>query len=65
MLPDQPPLPVQEVALLVVQLSVEEPFIGTVVGLALSVTVGAGVEEATDTFTDLLALPPAVFVQLS
>lgn len=56
--PDHAPPAVQDVALLVDQFRVEEPFMFTVVGLALSDTVGNG-GGATDTVTDLLALPPA------
>jgi hypothetical protein len=56
--PDHAPLAVHEVALLDDQFKVEEPFMFTVVGLALSVTVGSG-GGATDTVTERLALPPA------
>jgi hypothetical protein len=55
--PDQAPPAVHEVALLVDQLKVEEPFMFTVVGLALSVTVGSEA-GSTVTVTERLALPP-------
>jgi len=55
--PDQPPEAVQAVALLEDQLSVADPPLLTLVGLALRLTDGAGVE--TLTVTDWLALPPA------
>jgi len=54
-LPDQPPLPVQLLAFVEDQLSIAEPPLVTVVGLALRVTVG-GAE--TLTVTAWLALPP-------
>ena len=55
-LPDQPPEAVQLVALLEDQLSMADPPLLTVAGLALRRTTGAGVE--TLTVTDWLALPP-------
>ena len=57
--PVQSPRPSQDVASLVDQVKVVNPFIGTVVGFAASVTVGNGA-GATDTVTDWLALPPAL-----
>ena len=58
-LPDQPPDAVHAVALLADQLNVELPPVTTVLGLAWSVTVGAGAGEVTETLTDCVALPPA------
>jgi hypothetical protein len=55
LLPDQPPDAVQLLALLEDQLSVADPPLLTVVGLALRLTVG---RAATLTVTDRLALPP-------
>jgi hypothetical protein len=49
---------VQLVALLLDQFSVLEPPTATEVGLAVNVTVGAGVELATVTVTERLALAP-------
>jgi hypothetical protein len=66
--PAQPPVPsvaVHEEALLVVQVRVEEPFSATLVGLALSVTVGAGVGASTVTLTERFVLPPLELVQAS
>jgi len=54
--PDQPPEAAQEVAFVDVQLKVEVAPLATVLGLALSVTVGAGV--VTVTVADCAALPP-------
>lgn len=48
--PDQPPDAVQEAAFVEDQVSVEVPPLETLVGFALSATVGAGVD--TDTVTD-------------
>jgi antitoxin component HigA of HigAB toxin-antitoxin module len=56
LLPDQAPEPVQEVAFLADQVSVELAPLATVLGLAVKVTVGAG--EVTDTVADCDALPP-------
>jgi hypothetical protein len=55
-LPDQPPEAVQLLALLEDQLRIADPPLLTVVGLALRLTEGAGME--TLTVTDWLALPP-------
>jgi hypothetical protein len=55
-LPDQPPDAVQLLALLEDQLSIADPPLLTVVGLALRLTEGAGVE--TLTVTACVALPP-------
>lgn len=63
--PANPPLPVQLVALLVVHCRVAKAFSATDVGLAEKFTVGAGVDEATVTFTVRLALPPSELVQAS
>jgi hypothetical protein len=52
MLPDQPPEPVQAVALVVAQVKVELAPLATVLGLALRLTVGAGVAGVTDTVAD-------------
>jgi hypothetical protein len=54
--PDQPPDAVQPVALLEDQFSVADPPLLTVVGLALRLTAGAGVDTLTG--TDWLVLPP-------
>ena len=48
-LPDQPPDAAQLVALLEDQLSIAEPPLLTVVGVALRLTEGAGVETLTVT----------------
>jgi hypothetical protein len=55
--PVQPPSAVQLVALVELQVSVAEPPLATVVGDAVSVTVGAD-EAATETVTDWLPEPP-------
>jgi hypothetical protein len=55
--PDQPPEAVQAVALVEDQVRVEAPPLETLLGLALKLNVGAGVE--TDTVTDCEAEPPA------
>jgi hypothetical protein len=55
--PLQPPEAAQEVALVEDQVNVEVPPLATVVGLALRVTIGAGV--VTVTVADCEALPPA------
>jgi hypothetical protein len=54
--PLQPPDALQEVALVLDQVSVEEAPEFTVLGVALSVTVGAVLE--TVTVADCVALPP-------
>ena len=56
-LPDQPPEAVQLVALVEDQLSIADPPLLTVVGLALTLTVGLTGAE-TLTVTDWLELPP-------
>lgn len=56
--PVQSPRPSQAVASLVDQVNVVDPFMLTVVGLALSDTVGSGA-GSTATVTERLALPPA------
>lgn len=63
--PLRPPLPVQDVALLLVQDSVVLPLSTTEAGLALNVTVGAGVDEATVMLTERAVLPPAEFEHVS
>ena len=57
LLPDQPPAATHEVALVEDQVNVEVAPLATVVGFALSATVGAGV--VTVTVADCAALPPA------
>lgn len=64
LVPDQAPLPVQPVALVVVQLRVLEPPTATDPGLAEKFTVGGGVVGATVTVTERLELPPCPFVQV-
>lgn len=64
MLPDHAPLPVQLVALVVVQLRVLEPPTATEPGLAEKFTVGGGVADATVTLTERLVLPPCPLVQV-
>jgi hypothetical protein len=54
--PDQAPEAVQDVALVADQVSVELLPLDTVLGLAVKVTVGAGV--VTETVADCEALPP-------
>jgi hypothetical protein len=54
--PDQPPEAAQEVALLELQLKVDELLLFTVLGLALKATVGAA--AVTVTVEDCAALPP-------
>ena len=54
-LPDQPPEAVQRLVFVEDQLSIDEPPVLTVAGLALRLTVGGA---ATLTVTDWLALPP-------
>ena len=54
--PDQAPEAVQEVALVADQVSVELLPLATVLGLAVRLTVGAGV--VTETVADCVALPP-------
>jgi hypothetical protein len=56
LVPLQDPLAVQLVALVVLQVSVEEPPLATLVGLAVSVTVGAAL--VTVTVALLVAVPP-------
>jgi hypothetical protein len=55
--PDQPPEAAQDVALVDVQVRVELLPLTTLVGLALSETLGVGAD--TETVTDCAALPPA------
>jgi hypothetical protein len=55
--PDQPPEAVQEVAFVEDQVNVELPPPATVLGLALSATVGCGAD--TETVADCAADPPA------
>ncbi len=55
--PDQPPVAVQAVAFLAAQLKVEPLPLTTELGLALIVTIGAGL--LTVTVADWVVLPPA------
>jgi hypothetical protein len=55
--PDQPPDAAQEVALVEDQVSVDEPPLAMLVGLALKLTLGVGAD--TETVTDCAAVPPA------
>jgi hypothetical protein len=57
--PAQPPVAVQEVAFTADQLKVALEPLTTVLGVAVSVTVGAGVAGVTETVTACVALPPA------
>ena len=57
-MPDQPPEAVQVVALVLDQVRVVVPPLLVLVGLAVSATVGAGVDDDTVTVAELLALPP-------
>ena len=57
--PLQPPEAVQPVALLDDQFSVAAAPLATLLGVAVRVTVGAGVGGVTVTMADALALPPA------
>jgi len=59
LLPDHPPDAVHEVALVDDQLMVELAPLTRVLGLAVTVTVGAGVAGVTETVTVCVALPPA------
>jgi hypothetical protein len=63
--PATPPLAVQPVALLVLQLSVLEPPLATDAGVAERLTVGAGFELATETVTERFPVPPWLFAQVS
>jgi hypothetical protein len=56
--PDHAPEAVHEVALVVDQLKVEEFPLVIELGLAVKVTVGAGVGCVTDTVAAWVALPP-------
>jgi hypothetical protein len=56
--PLQPPLAVHELALVALQVSVAVPPLTIVVGLRVSVTIGAGGEPATVTPTVWPELPP-------
>ena len=58
LVPDQAPEAVHEVALVVDQETVELPPLVTVLGLAVKLTVGAGVGGVTETVADCVALPP-------
>ncbi len=58
-LPAQAPEAVHEVALVADQLTVELAPLTTVLGLAVTVTVGAGVTGVTETVAVCVALPPA------
>jgi hypothetical protein len=58
LVPDQSPEAAQDVALLEVQLSVDEPPIRTEFGVALSASVGGGAGGVTLTVTVWEAVPP-------
>jgi hypothetical protein len=57
--PLQAPLAVQLVAWVELQFNIDVPPLATLVGFALSVTVGGGTVAATVTVTDRLVVPPA------
>lgn len=65
LVPLQPPEAVQLVALVDVHESVDEAPEATVVGFALSASVGAGGAACTVTMAVLIALCPAAFEQVS
>jgi hypothetical protein len=57
--PVQPPLAEQEVAFVLVQLSVDAPPLATEVGVATNVTAGGGVGPAlTETVAEAVPVPP-------
>jgi hypothetical protein len=56
--PDHPPEAAQVLACAVDQLKVEPPPLTTLLGLAVSRTVGAGAGEVTDTVADCVPTPP-------
>lgn len=58
LLPDHAPEAVHKVAFVELHVNVAEPPLGTVVGLAASVSVGAGGAASTTTVTDRVAVPP-------
>lgn len=58
LLPDQPPVAVQDVALVDDHVSFDAPPLATVLGFALKPTVTVGC-ALTDTVADCTALPPA------
>jgi hypothetical protein len=59
LLPDHPPVAVQDVAFVDVQARVDDPFQATDVGFAVRVTVGAGIGSApTETVAFAEAVPP-------
>jgi hypothetical protein len=57
--PDQPPEATQVVAFVELHVSMDDPPLAIAVGLAVKVTVGAGVLPATVTATVVFAVPPA------
>jgi hypothetical protein len=57
--PDQAPEAVHEVALVADQLTIELAPLRTVLGLAVTVTVGAAAAGVTEIVTVCAALPPA------
>jgi len=57
--PDQPPEAVQAVAFVLAQVNVELAPLTMELGLAVRLTVGAGVGEVTETVAAWVALPPA------
>ena len=64
LVPDQPPLAVQAVAFVVVQVSVVPAPDTTLVGLAFKSTVAAGIDATTATVTARFTVSPALEVQL-
>jgi len=57
--PDQAPEAVHEVAFVADQVTVELDPLATVLGLAVTVTLGAAAVGVTETVTVCVALPPA------
>lgn len=62
LLPVQPPVAVQLVAFVVLQVSVDEPPLATVVGLAANVSVGAGTTVSVALWLPLPPIPVQVSV---
>ena len=59
LLPDQPPEAEQDVAWVLVQVTVELLPLAIVLGLAVRLIVGAGAGVVTETVAACVALPPA------
>ena len=59
LLPDQPPEAEQDVAWVLVQVTVELLPLAIVLGLAMRLIVGAGTGVVTETMAACVALPPA------